>query len=48
MGDLSESLVKRFYSAKDSGMLLPEFGGILDLVDSFLYCGFVFWLFLSN
>jgi phosphatidate cytidylyltransferase len=47
VGDFSESLIKRFYRVKDSAVLLPEFGGILDLVDSFLYSGFVFWLFLE-
>jgi phosphatidate cytidylyltransferase len=44
VGDLSESLIKRYYSVKDSGALLPEFGGILDLTDSFLFTGFLFWV----
>jgi len=47
MGDISESLFKRYYQAKDSGVVLPEFGGILDLIDSFTYCGFLFWLFVG-
>ncbi len=36
-GDLSESLVKRRCNAKDSNQLIPEFGGILDLVDSLVF-----------
>jgi phosphatidate cytidylyltransferase len=35
-GDLCESLIKRAAGVKDSGAVIPAFGGILDLVDSFI------------
>lgn len=46
VGDFSESLLKRSYQVKDSSRLLPQFGGVLDLIDSFLFTGFLFWSLL--
>jgi phosphatidate cytidylyltransferase len=36
LGDLVKSAIKRWAGVKDSGHFLPEFGGALDMVDSFI------------
>ncbi len=47
IGDLSESLMKRFCKAKDSGSLLPGMGGVLDAVDSILFTAPIFYFHLK-
>lgn len=46
VGDLCESLIKRDVGKKDSAVLLPGFGGLLDILDSILYSSpvaYVLW-----
>lgn len=47
IGDLCESLIKRDVGKKDSAVLFPGFGGLLDILDSILYAGPVAYLFWS-
>ena len=46
-GDLSESALKREAEIKDSGNWIPGMGGIFDVLDSFIYNGIIFLIFLT-
>ena len=44
LGDLTESALKRAADIKDSGNYIPGMGGVFDVLDSFIYNG---WLFFA-
>ena len=48
IGDLVESCFKRDAAVKDSGKVIPLFGGILDLVDSLLFALPLGWFAVSE
>ncbi len=48
LGDLIESAIKRDAGRKDSGRVVPAFGGLLDIVDSPIFTAPIAWWLLTR
>lgn len=52
LGDLAESVLKRSSATKDAGSTIPGFGGVLDVIDSFMFACpvalLMLWIFLGR
>lgn len=47
LGDLVESFIKRSLNQKDSGIIFPGHGGMLDRFDGIIFCSIFIWMIAS-